>query len=216
MTVTPAPGSAALDRPYAADPAAVLTALGSGPDGLTGELAARRFTEVGPNSLPEPEPELGGPSFPSAAGRRADLHPAGGRGAQGGRRRLDRLRGDPGRRPAQRDHRIRPGGPAVERALAGIRNMLPTLAQVRRDGDWVQLPAADLGAGRPGETGCGRQGAGRSAAGRGDQPVRRGVGADRRSGQRDQARSPGGRRRRHRRSAMAFSSTSPAAKRWEW
>jgi len=63
MTVTPGPRSAVLERPYAADPDAVLTALGSGPDGLTGELAARRFTEVGPNGLPEPEPES--PDFES-------------------------------------------------------------------------------------------------------------------------------------------------------
>ena len=129
--------------PYAQDAAAVLAALGATEAGLTGAEAAQRLAQHGPNRLPEPERDPAWKRFLkhfddvliyillAAALLKALLGEWIDFGVILAVAVINSIIGY-----------VQEG--RAENALEGIRTMLSSDAQVRRDGEWVSLPAEDL------------------------------------------------------------------------
>ena len=131
------------DQPYAHDPADVLAAYDSGDDGLSAGVAAQRLSELGPNALPQVKAEspvrrflrqmddvliyilLAAAVLKAIIGDWVDF---------GVILAVALLNGVIGF--------IQEG--RAEKALEGIAKMLSSTATVRRDGDWVEVPAEEL------------------------------------------------------------------------
>lgn len=143
MPLTLAGVATIIDPPHSRAAEAVLTKLAVSPEGLAATEAGRRLTEVGPNRLREP-PRVG-PLLRfvrhfhdtliyvllAAAGITAVLGHWVDTTVILGVVALNAIIGF-----------IQEG--KAEQALAGIRRMLSPHAQVRRDGDWREIEAADL------------------------------------------------------------------------
>ncbi len=132
-----------IERPFSHDTAAVLAALQTDPGGLTASDAAERLAQVGPNVLPEPART---PAWLRFLGHFNDTL-------------IYILLGAAAIKAIMADWLdfwvimavaiinavigfLQEG--RAEKALAGIRGMLSADAQVRRDGAWSTIPAADL------------------------------------------------------------------------
>ena len=128
---------------YSRDVADVLAGLAAGVDGLSSEEAARRLAEHGPNRLPEPARDsavkrflkhfddilvyilLAAAALKAALGEWIDFWVILAVAV------INAVIGY-----------VQEG--RAEHALAGIRSMLSAQAQVRRDGEWVAVPADEL------------------------------------------------------------------------